>query len=132
MFFKDDFTSKNVSMNLELIGNVIQNENFSHQIIDHPMKPFGMRYWQYPYWDNSYKEFLNHNIPDYRKFYRGIDDFLERSPQICSWLRDQEYLVDFKLYEDLEFKDGNVSNYLDVFPKVRFLFVYKSFELILI
>ena len=118
MLFKDDFKSMNVSINLELIGNVIQNENFSHQIIDHPMKPFGMRYWQYPYWHNSYKVFLNRNIPDTRNFYRGID-FLERSPQICSWLRDQEYMVDFKYYENLELPDGNLTNYLHVFPKVR-------------
>ena len=121
----------NVSTNLELHGNVIQNVNFSHKIIDHPMKPFGMRYWQYPYWDNSYKHYINNAIiPDTHNYFLGIDDFLARSPQICSWLRDQEYLVDFKYYEDLEFQNGNLTNYLDVFPKVRFSFIYKAFELI--
>ena len=99
----------NVSINLELIGNVIQNDNFSHKIIDHPMKPFGMRYWRSRYGP----------IPDTWNIFRGIDDFLARSPQVCSWLRDQEYMVDFKYYENLELPDGNLTNYLHVFPKVR-------------
>ena len=97
----------NVSTKLELDGNVIQNENYAFHIVDHPMKPYGMRYW-----DISPSNF--HVSAEYT----GINDFLERSPQACSWLRDQEYLVDFKYHENLEFK-GDLMNYLEVFPKVR-------------
>ena len=98
----------NYSTDLEIIDNVIQNINFPFHIIDHPMKPFGMRYW----------DTFNH--------YNGIEDFLERSPQGCSWLRDQEYLVDFKYYDSLEFKDGGLHSFLHVFPKVRSVLTGKS------
>ena len=98
----------NVSTNLELIGNAIQNENFPFHIVDHPMKPFGMRYW------DLYKAFTK--IPDP---YTGIDDFIKRSPQACSWLRDQEYMVDFKYHENLELKNGSLINYLEILSKVR-------------
>ena len=99
----------NFSTDLEIIDNVIQNNNFLFDTIDHPMKPFRMRYlstWSY---------------------FTGVEDFLERSPQACSWLRDQEYLVDFKYYDSLEFKDGGRTNYLHVFPKVRSVLTEKSF-----
>ena len=99
----------NYSTDLEIIDNVIQNTNFPFHIIDHPMQPFGMRYWNY--WNN----------------YIGIEDFLKQSPQACSWLRDQEYLVDFKYYDSLEFKDGGRTNYLHVFPKVRSVITKQSF-----
>ena len=98
----------NYSTDLEIIDNVIQNTNFPFDIIDHPMKPFGMRYWQS--WH----------------YYNRIEDFLERSPQACSWLRDQEYLVDIKYYDSLEFKDGSLTDYLHVFPKVRLVLTGKS------
>ena len=94
----------NTSTDLEIVDKVIQNANFQSNFIDHPMKPFGMRYW---------------NSGCKRGYNVGIEDFLERSPQACSWLRDQEYLVDFKYYDRLEFKDGSSTNYLHVFPKVR-------------
>lgn len=92
-------------MDFEIIDNVIQNTNFPFHIIDHPMKPFGMRYW----------EILAQNS------FNRIDDFLgnPNSGTACSWLRDQEYMVDSKYYEDLELPDGNLTNYLHVFPKVR-------------
>ena len=62
------------------------------------MTPFGIRYWE--------------NFD----YYIRKDEFLEYySPQACSWLRDQEYLVDFKFYENID--HGN--QYLDIFPKVR-------------
>ena len=99
----------NISMDLLIVDNVIQNANFPFHIIDHPMKPFGMRYW----------ENFNH--------YNGIEDFWEQSPQACSWLRDQEYLVNIKYYDSLEFKDGGETNYLHVFSKVRSVLTEKSF-----
>ena len=101
----------NYSTDLEIIDNVIQNDNFPFHIIDHPMKPFGIRYW-----DTSSNN------------YDGIEDFLERFQwrRACSWLRDQEYLVDFKYYESLEFKDGGRTNYLHVFPKKRSVSIEKS------
>ena len=92
----------NFSTDLEIVDNVIQNTNFPFHIIDHPMKPFGMRYW----------DTFSHN-------YNGIEDFLERSPPACSWLRDLEYLVDFKYYDSLELQDGGLHSFLHVFPKVR-------------
>ena len=62
------------------------------------MKPLGMRYWE------RYD------------FYIQKDEFLESySPQVCSWLRDQEYLVDFKYYENIE----NWGQFLHIFPKIR-------------
>ena len=97
----------NVSTNLELIGNVIQNENFPFHIIDHPMKPFGMRYW-------GVHRYGHTAIP-----YTSTADFMSRSPQACSWLRDQEYMVDLKYHENLEFKNGSLINYLEIFPKIR-------------
>ena len=101
----------NISTDPEIIDNVIQNTNLPLHIIDHPMKPFGMRYWENKY-ERTGKAPVNY-------FYTGIDDFLEKSPQACSWVRDQEYMVDFKYYENLELKDGGTINYLHVFPKVR-------------
>ena len=100
----------NYTTDLEIVDKVIQNANFPFHLIDHPMKPFGMRYW------DSY----------HSGYYVGIEDFWERSPQACSWLRDQEYLVDFKYYDRLEFKDGGLTNYLHVFPKVRSVLTGKS------
>ena len=86
--------------------NFIINERFDPHILDHPMKPFGMRYWEH-------YEFRMMNFQD---------DFLEfYSPQACSWLRDQEYLVDFKYYYDIEnlgpFELG--PSFLHIFPKIR-------------
>ena len=95
----------NISTDLEIIDNVIQNDNFDFHIIDHPMKPFGIRYW------NSFD------------FAHSLEEYLEyRSPQACSWLRDQEYLVDFRYYESLEFKDGGLTSYFQILPKVRYFF----------
>ena len=100
--FKHNFKSMNFSTDLEIVDNVIQNTNFPFHIIDHPMKPFGMRYWD----TSSYH-------------YNGIESFLEQSPQACSWLRDLEYLVDFEYYDSLELQDGGLHSFLHVFPKVR-------------
>ena len=102
----------NYSTDLKIIDNIIQSNNFSFHILDHPMKPFGMRYWEIGNWWENYDGKIPGN-------FTSIEDFLERSPQLCSWLRDQEYLVDFKYYDRLEFKDGSSTNYLHVFPKVR-------------
>ena len=77
----------NISTDLEL---------FHSNILDHPMKPFGIRYWHN--WDNYYV----HDLYSYLEYY---------SPQACSWLRDQEYLVDFKYYERLD--------YMQMVSKVR-------------
>ena len=67
------------------------------------MKPFGMRYWE-----------------NYDYYYMQKEEFLEQySFQACSWIRDQEYLVDFKYYEDLYFVNYGHENYLHIFPKVR-------------
>ena len=97
----------NISTNLEIIDNVIQNDNVMLNIIEHPMEPFGVRYWDF--WRT-----------DSHKFHMPTEKFLEiRSPQACSWLRDQEYLVDFKYYETLEFKDGGSTNYLQMTLKIR-------------
>ena len=93
----------NISTNPEIIDNVIQNDNFQLRIRDHPMKPFDIRYWDDPNYDYTEEEYLEH-----------------RSPRACSWIRDQEYLVDFKYYESLEFKDGSKTKYLHIFPKVRY------------
>ena len=106
--FKQNFKSSRYSKDPEIIDNVIQNTNYPFHIIDHPMRPFGMRYL---------------HSPDY---FDGIEDFLDRSPQACSWLRDLEYLVDFKYYDDLELKDGRRTHYLHVFPKVRSVLTEKS------
>ena len=67
------------------------------------MKPFGMRYW------------------DYHDYYVQKEEFLEyHTFQACSWIRDQEYLVDFQYYENLYHAGhGNWENYLHIFPKVR-------------
>ena len=99
----------NFSTDPELIDNAITNPKFVTDIIDHPMKPFGIRYWRY-LWNGLEMADLN--------------DYLEkRSPQACSWLRDQEYLVDLRFYETIEVKydhyTGNVSNVLFFLPKIR-------------
>ena len=92
----------NISTDLHIIDDVIQNGNFQLNLLDHPMKPFDIRYWDNPIY--SYSQ----------------DEYLEHSPQACSFIRDQEYLVDFKYYENLELKDGGVINYLHIFHKVRY------------
>lgn len=84
-----------------MVDYVIKNDDHNFGVIDHPMKPFGMRY-----------------LTDLQ-YFNGIEDYLENSPQACSWLRDQEYLVDFKYYENLELKDGTFTDYLHIFPKIR-------------
>ena len=67
------------------------------------MKPFGMRYWEYYDFHISKEEFLEYH-----------------SLKACSWIRDQEYLVDFKYYENLYHSGhGYSENYLHIFPKVR-------------
>ena len=67
------------------------------------MKPFGMRYWQNYAFYYSKEEFLEHN-----------------SFKACSWIRDQEYLLDFKYYEGLYHSFyGHSENYLHIYPKVR-------------
>ena len=72
------------------------------------MKPFGIRYWEPNYYEDLQKE-----------------EFLDRSFQACSWIRDQEYLVDFKYYENLLYPPklgyDHTTNYLHIFPKVRLL-----------
>ena len=87
-------------------NNTIINNRFALDILDHPMKPFGMRYWEnYDYWYMQKEEFLEHY-----------------SFRACSWIRDQEYLVDFKYYENLHHSDHryvDMVNYLHIFPKVR-------------
>lgn len=96
-FCKADFESRNISTDFQLKDNIIINDQFDYRILDHPMKPLGIRYW------------------DYHEPYRFEHEFLQYiSPQACSWLRDQEYLVDFKYYYDLE-----NGGYLHIFPKVR-------------
>ena len=78
-YFQEEFKTKNISTVLDLINS---------NILDHPMKPFGLRYWQN--WDNYY--------------FHDLDAYLEHfSPQACSWLRDQEYLLDFKYYDRFDF-----------------------------
>ena len=107
----------NVSTDPGIIDDVA-TKPFHIEIIDHPMKPFGMRYWRY--WWNSFQLPLN------------VTDYLERSsPQACSWLRDQEYLVDLRFYELIEVKSGfynedgyhsyagNLSNLMFFLPKTR-------------
>ena len=67
------------------------------------MRPFGIRYWRnYGYSSYTFEEYME-----------------DRSPQACSWIRDQEYLVDFKYYDSLEFQDGGNTTYLHMFPKIR-------------
>ena len=107
----------NFSTDPEIIDNAITNSKFVMDITDHPMKPFGIRYWRY-WWDDF-------GIAD-------LKNYLEkRSPQACSWLRDQEYLVDLRFYETIKMKydfyysDGyhgyveNLSNMLFFLPKIR-------------
>ena len=91
----------NISSNPEIADYVIKNDNDDYGVIDHPMKPFGMRYWKN------------------RQYFNGFEDYVENSFQACSWLRDQEYLVDFKFYKNLELKDGSVTDFLHIFPKIR-------------
>ena len=91
-----------MSTDLQLENNTIINERFSFEIFDHPMKPFGMRYWE---------------GRDFSLTKEGFDHY---SPHQCSWIRDQEYLVDFKYYENLHhLAQNNRENYLHIFPKVR-------------
>ena len=78
----------NISTDLDLLDK---------HIVDHPMKPFGIRYWRN--WDNYYLRDIN----EYLEYY---------SPQACSWLRDQEYLVDFQYHEQFD--------YMHMISKVRY------------
>ena len=98
-FLKADFESRNLSTDIQLENDTIMNDRFEFHILDHPMKPFGMRYWEnYDYYMNR-EEFL-----EYYSF------------QACSWIRDQEYLVDFKYYENLHHSvHGYSDNYLHMF-----------------
>ena len=106
----------NFSTDPEIIDDVITSPNFHISIIDHPMKPFGMRYWRY----------YNHGSPN------KLETYLEKnSPQACSWLRDQEYLVNLRFYETIKMKygfynsygyhsdTGNLTNHLFLLPKIR-------------
>ena len=85
---------------------------FKDVVFDHPMKPFGIQHWQsraYIYPENGKAQ-----RRDLRHF--TVDQFLEEnggSPQACSWLRDQEYLVDINYHEDI--------GYLHLTPKTRLL-----------
>ena len=93
----------NISTDPEIEDNIITNERFDFHILDHPMKPFGIRYW------GNYESFIQK------------EEFLEyHPPRACSWLRDQEYLLDFTYYEDL-YHPGHDhhQSYLHIFPKVR-------------
>ena len=103
--------SWNILTDLVIIDDVVQNNNLHRSsnefhVVIHPMQPFGWKYW------------------DHAKNYNSTDDYLENgSPQACSWLRDQEYLVDFKYYEKLEFKDGQSMSHLHMYPKIRFIHI---------
>ena len=97
----------NISTDPEIIDDVIYNTKFDFQIIDHPMRPFGLRYWRYTF---NILQGVEH-----------LEDYLEKhSPQACSWLRDQEYLVDLRFYDKIEMIDGGMlDNWLFFLPKVR-------------
>ena len=78
---------------------------FKNAVFDHPMKPFGIQYWQSQYWYSQ--PYLRHLT---------VDQFLEEnggSPQACSWLRDQEYLVNINYHTEI--------GYLHLTPKIRFV-----------
>ena len=88
---------------------------FKDVVLDHPMKPYGIQYWQadayiYPENEKPQRRSLRHfTVEQFLKEYGG-------SPQACSWLRDQEYLVNIKYHEEI--------GYLHLTPKIRlFLFV---------
>ena len=88
------------------------NPLFKDVVFDHPMKPFGIQHWQSRVYIYETK-----NGKGQRRELRHltVDQFLEEgigsSPQACSWLRDQEYLVDMNYHEDI--------GYLHLTPKTR-------------
>ena len=93
---------------------------FKDVVLDHPMKPYGIQYWQadayiYPENEKAQRRSLRHfTVEQFVNEYGG-------SPQACSWLRDQEYLVNIKYHEDI--------GYLHLTPKIRlFLFVQEKLE----
>ena len=97
----------NLSTNLEVVDNIIQNSNFAFHILDHPMKPFAIRYWnRYFYGYNNKEEYL--------------ESF--EFPQACSWLRDQEYMLDFEYFDELKYQDWRWGErYLHIFSKIRYV-----------
>ena len=82
--------------------------SFKNVVFDHPMKPFGIQHWKsraYIYPEKPQQRDLRHFT---------VEQFLEEnggSPQACSWLRDQEYLVNINYHEDI--------GYLHLTPKTR-------------
>ena len=83
---------------------------FENVVLDHPMKPFGIQHWQ------SRTYFIAENGKTQRLSLQHftVERFLEEnggSPQACSWLRDQEYLVNINYHEDI--------GYLHLTPKTR-------------
>ena len=85
--------------------------SFKDVVLDHPMKPFGIQHWKSWYNYHGY-EIVKPQQRDLRHL--TVEQFLEEnggSPQACSWLRDQEYLVNINYHEDI--------GYLHLTPKTR-------------
>ena len=104
-FSQEDFIKMNISTDPN-------DPLFKDVVLDHPMKPYGIQHWKslrYVYPENGQAQ-----QRDLRHF--TAEQFLEEnggSPQACSWLRDQEYLVNIKYHEDI--------GYLHLTPKTRLI-----------
>ena len=102
-FSQEDFIKMNISTDPN-------DPLFKDVVLDHPMKPFGIQHWKsraYIYPENGKAQ-----RRDLRHF--TVEQFLKEnggSPQACSWLRDQEYLVNINYHEDI--------GYLHLTPKTR-------------
>ena len=73
------------------------NPLFKDVVFDHPMKPFGIQHWQSRWYTYPNGKAQRHDLR-----HLTVDQFLEGgSPQACSWLRDQEYLVNINYHEDI-------------------------------
>ena len=73
---------------------------FKNVVLDHPMKPFGIQHWK----SSSFIYFKNWKAGRRNLQHFTVEQFLEEnggSPQACSWLRDQEYLVNINYHEDI-------------------------------
>ena len=78
------------------------------------MKPYGVRYWQA---DRTYVRdpiLVNGRAQTTHLQQFTVQQYLEEyggSAQACSWLRDQEYLVDINYHKNI--------SYLHITPKIR-------------